>query len=280
MKCAPELFRFTNAVVRAIHPDIATGALRRGGGPSGVCLDTALKQHALYERALERCGLQVQKLATTKCDSPDSVFVEDTAVFIHHMDEVFITNPGAASRRSEVRAMESMMLRRYGNVCCSMVAHGDATLDGGDVLFTGHEYVVGVGSRTNAKGVMQLAAAVAKSGHRVLPIDISSWPSLHLKSFCSAIGDSHILVGGKEGARLETHLVKVSPGKYIFMRVPDTAAANVVLANGTIIRRADSEFPASAAAFTGLAAEQVQIEMSELGKVDGALTCCSVLFRE
>jgi N-dimethylarginine dimethylaminohydrolase len=75
-----------------------------------------------------------------------------------------------------------------------MDAHGDATLDGGDVLFTGHEYVVGVGSRTNAKGVMQLAAAVAKSGHRVLPIDISLWPSLHLKSFCSAIGDSHILI--------------------------------------------------------------------------------------
>ena len=281
MSRASPLFRFTTAIVRDIHPQLPTRALRQNTTGPDVCLQTALRQHALYEQALQRCGLEVHRIATTKCDSPDAVFVEDTAVFIQHLEEILITNPGAVARRSEVSAMEGLLLHRYGNVYSSMDPKGDATLDGGDVLFTGREYIVGVGSRTNTKGMLQLAAAVANSPHRVVPVDISGWPSLHLKSFCSVIGDAHVLVGGLEGERLQDTLEKTSPMTYKFSRVPDSAAANVLLVNGTIIRRSDDEFPASASFFSGLLdAEHLQLDMSELQKVDGALTCCSVLFRQ
>jgi hypothetical protein len=62
----------------------------------------------------------------------------------------------------------------------------------------------------------------------------------------------------------------------------DAAASNVVYANGTLLRRCDHEFPTSADGLRALAAAEgvakvVQVEAGELAKVDGALTCCSLL---
>ena len=67
-------------------------------------------------------------------------------------------------------------------------------------------------------------------------------------------------------------------GRYRWSFVPDEAAANVVSVNGALLRRSAKEFPASDAALRLIGGKQVQLEASELGKVDGALSCCSLLF--
>lgn len=123
---------------------------------------------------------------------------------------------------------------------------------------------------------------------------------LHLKSFCSMAGDHRILVGGPVGKRfLEWLSVRdkvlcaadsltihsfgpPKPNilqKYSVISLPDAAAANCVFANNTIIRRATKEFPASGAVFERELGDtpQVEIEYGELAKLDGALTCCSLL---
>ncbi|RYY34219.1 hypothetical protein EON62_03495 [archaeon] len=61
------------------------------------------------------------------------------------------------------------------------------------------------------------------------------------------------------------------------MAVPDAEAANVVFANGKLIARSEKEFPASLEVLSAVEVPIVQVDMSELAKADGALTCCSLL---
>ena len=87
-----------------------------------------------------------------------------------------------------------------------------------------------------------------------------------------------------------------SDNDYIFTHLPDeVSAANVLYINDTIIRRTNKEFPLSEAIFrtgqfsgsgsqfsgsgTSATTTQIQVEASELAKVDGALTCCSLLLK-
>ena len=105
--------------------------------------------------------------------------------------------------------------------------------------------------------------------------------ALHLKSFCSMCTKTTILVGGSMGMALQKHLERVPAfANHSFLQVPDMAAANCVLVNDTLIRRSRAEFPDSDAVFRAQIPShirQVEVEAGELAKVDGALTCCSLL---
>ncbi len=92
-------------------------------------------------------------------------------------------------------------------------------------------------------------------------------------------GHSH---RGHEG---EAH----GPVKYDVLAVPDRDAANLVYINGHLIRRSSQEFPNSGVIFDSFVRKmnhshrghvivQKEVNASELAKVDGAITCCSLLF--
>ena len=129
---------------------------------------------------------------------------------------------------------------------------------------------------------------------------------LHLKSFCSMCGDNNVLVGGPLGwvfAHWINSNIYPSIGSndnrgsgrisasndggsdvigfpYKIIHVPDAAAANCVFVNGTVVRRAGTEFPASASILRmqlDPKLKQIEVEAGELAKVDGALSCCSVI---
>ena len=117
---------------------------------------------------------------------------------------------------------------------------------------------------------------------------------LHLKSLCSMCGEGTILFGGKMGKILSHYLtnpqnnpvvtnIHPSPSAVVYkhIHVPDTAAANVVYVNNTIVRRAKHEYPLSDAILRAQVDKnirQIEVEADELAKVDGALSCCSVLY--
>ena len=65
------------------------------------------------------------------------------------------------------------------------------------------------------------------------------------------------------------------------MEVPDDAAANCLVINGVLLHRGAEEFPASIAVIRDKFPDVKRLELTnrELSKVDGALTCCSVLFK-
>jgi hypothetical protein len=92
-----------------------------------------------------------------------------------------------------------------------------------------------------------------------------------------------ILVGGKLGSALQEELGKnpLVSAQHDFIHVPDMAAANCVLVNSTLLRRTRGEFPASDVVLNALLPRrirQVEVAGGELAKVDGALSCCSLLF--
>lgn len=158
-----------------------------------------------------------------------------------------------------------------------------------------------MGSRTNRDGIKSLQEVFPDFPVTAVDLDDlqlglnSSDTCLHLKSFCSMAGDRTILVGGAAGIRfhkLLTSLGKVastecnvntsnntSTNNYEVVLLPDAAAANCLYINKTIVRRTNAEFPASGRIFESVLGHvpQIQVEGSELAKVDGALTCCSLL---
>jgi len=74
----------------------------------------------------------------------------------------------------------------------------NATLDGGDVLFTGREYFVGISPRTNEAGARAVAETFPE--YPVTPIVVPK-NLLHLKSCMSMAGPNIICVGSSPEAR-------------------------------------------------------------------------------
>ena len=124
-------------------------------------------------------------------------------------------------------------------------------------------------------GLSQLAAAFPN--YPVTGIPVSE--SLHLKSFLSMAGPNLIAIGLSAAARDARKLIETA-GKfeYSFLEVPDDTAANCLYINGTLIHSSREAFPNSFEVFEKLpATRKIALSASELNKVNGCLTCCSVL---
>jgi dimethylargininase len=219
-------------------------------------------QHADYERALATAGCDVRQLDPAD-DHPDSVFIEDTAVVL---DEVaIITVPGAESRRGETAAVADA-LRPYRQL--ELLAP-PATLDGGDVLCVERTLYVGVGSRTNAAGGSQLAEIVKRYGYDVRLVDVGR--CLHLKSAATEAAADLLLINPQwidKGLFTDHHVIEVDPS--------EPAAANVLRLGAKVLCASQYERTISRLYAAGL--EVLTVDVSELAKAEGGVTCCSVIF--
>ncbi|XP_054240383.1 N(G),N(G)-dimethylarginine dimethylaminohydrolase 1 [Indicator indicator] len=270
--------RCTHAVVRALPESLCRQALRSAAGPE-VDFARAEREYQLYVGVLRgKLGLQVVELPADE-SLPDCVFVEDVAVVCE--ETALLTRPGAPSRRKEVEAMKRVL----GSLNLNIVEMVDenATLDGGDVLFTGREFFVGLSRRTNQRGAEILADTFKDYAVSTVPVH----DSLHLKSFCSMAGPNLIAIGSSEAAQkaLKT-MQQMSDHRYDKLTVPDDAAANCIYLNipnkgHVLLHRAPEEYPESAKVFEKLKDHMlIPIANTELEKVDGSLTCCSVLINK
>ncbi|XP_067301515.1 N(G),N(G)-dimethylarginine dimethylaminohydrolase 1 isoform X2 [Pseudorasbora parva] len=155
-----------------------------------------------------------------------------------------------------------------------------ATLDGGDVLFTGREFFVGLSKRTNQRGAEILADTFKDYAVSTVPVQ----GCLHLKSFCSMAGPDLIVIGSSEAAQKALKIMQqMSDHKYDKLTVPDDLAANCVYMKlpgkgDVLLHCTPEEFPESVKVFEKLKDHMlIPVSNQEKVKVDGALTCCSVL---
>ncbi len=227
-------------------------------------IDIALagRQHRRYEECLEELGARLISLSAQP-DLPDSVFVEDPAVVV---DEIAIlARMGVESRRAEAASLAEALspfrpLRRL---------QAPATLEGGDVIRVGRTLFVGLSHRTNREGLRQLAAHVEPLGYSVRPVVVTG--CLHLKSACCWLGDGAMLINR---ARVDTaafdqfRLLDVAP--------EEPWAANVLPLGGTVL--CSAAFPATRAILERAAYCSRALDISELAKAEGALTCSSLIF--
>ena len=262
------LFRYTRAVVCEVPSSLPANALRLSSDPDGVSLEKALAQHSTYVNTLKSLGLQVSVLEADE-NHPDCVFVEDVAVVCDKI--ALITRLGHASRRGEAKRMKNV-LENLGLQIHEM--EDPACLDGGDVLFTGREFFVGLSNRSNNDGVN--AVAKVFSNYPVTGIAVEQ--HLHLKSMMTMLGEDLIVVGASEPAQKAWREIQ-SKAKYPYkcMVVPEDSAANCLVINGTVVHLNADEIPQSVDLFRKLSCPRVELTNSELHKVDGCLTCCSIL---
>ena len=228
---------------------------------SPIDLDVARAQHHVYETALANAGCTIRRLQPAD-DLPDSVFVEDTAVVL---DEVaVITRPGAPSRRPETASVAEA-LRDDREL---LFIEAPATVDGGDILRVGRRIFVGQSSRTNASGFRQLSAALGRYGYEVHPL--TPLGCLHLKSAVTAFAEDGVVVNP------EWVSISAFSGLNIISVDPAEPSGANVLRVGKVVLCATA-FPATADLLRSAGVDVRMVDMSELAKAEGALTCCSVI---
>ncbi|XP_054645330.1 N(G),N(G)-dimethylarginine dimethylaminohydrolase 1 isoform X1 [Dunckerocampus dactyliophorus] len=269
--------RYTHAIVRGTPESLAKGALRSSQAEVDVTI--AQREHDAYVHVLRTTlGLEILELPADET-LPDCVFVEDAAVVCG--DTALITRPGAESRRGETEAMKGALKELNLNVV--EMTDESATLEGGDVLFTGREFFVGLSKRTNQRGAEILADAFKDYAVSTVPVS----EGLHLKSFCSMGGPGLIIIGSSEPAQKALKIMQqMSDHRYDKLTVPDDLAANCIYMNlpnkGHVLLHCTSEeFPESVKVFEKLKDHMlIPVSNMEKRKVDGALTCCSVLINK
>jgi dimethylargininase len=230
---------------------------------SPIDVERAREQHRRYEQALEVLGCTIVRLPEAP-EYPDSVFVEDVAVVV---DEIAVaTRPGAASRRDEVDAVAAALAKHREVVRID----APGTIEGGDVLRIGRTVWVGLSSRTNREGVAQLRSALEPLGYRVAAVPVTG--CLHLKSAVTQVGEAAVLMNPAW-----VPAERFAPLERIEVDASEPLAANGLLVGGTLVYPA--AFPRTRERLARRGIRVLDVDVSELQKAEGAVTCCSILFR-
>lgn len=248
------------ALVRRPTPDLVDGIVTHQER-APIDVDLALEQHAGYRAALIDAGWTVREVEPAR-GHPDAVFVEDTVVVV---DEVAVlTRPGAPTRRGEVAGTEKAV-RELGLEIHRIEA--PATLDGGDVLQVADRVYVGRGGRTNAEGIRQLRTLLQPVGRTVVAVRLEA--VLHLKSAVTALPDATFLVLPE---LLERGVFPTG------RPTPEEAGCHVVpLDDQRLLISASA--PRTAERLSDLGFTPVVVDIGELEKLEGCVTCLSVLVR-
>lgn len=224
-----------------------------------IDIELAMQQHADYCDALGAAGWKIHEVPQAP-DHPDAVFIEDTVVVVG--DLAILTRPGAATRLGEVAGTAAKM-KELGLRTVTIEEPG--TLEGGDVLQVGDRIYVGRGGRTNADGIRQLAAAVAPLGKIVIPVRLLD--VLHLKSAVTALPDETFLALPQ---LFESGAISA------WRTVTEEGGAHVVPVGGNDILMAASA-PRTAEMLADLGFNPHVVDISEFEKLEGCVTCLSVL---
>jgi dimethylargininase len=227
-----------------------------------IDLERARAQHHAYDEALARAGCRVESLPALD-ELPDSVFVEDVAIVL---DEIaIVTRPGAESRRPET-AHIAPVLANYRRVT---FIQAPGTLDGGDVLRLGRRIFVGRSGRSDESGIEQLRAVALPYGYTVTAVPVIG--CLHLKSALTEVAPGVVLVNPAwVDARAfgDVRVIEIDPD--------EPYAANGLLVGGRLIY--PTSFPRTGNRLEDAGIGIEAVDVSELQKAEGAVTCCSLVF--
>jgi dimethylargininase len=193
---------------------------------------------------------------------PDSVFVEDTAVVLAEI--AVITRPGAGSRRGETATVAEALERRTRVAAIAQ----PGCLDGGDVLHIGRTLHVGASGRSNEAGIDQLARLLSPYGYHIGKVPLAG--CLHLKSACSFIPPDVLLVNP---AWVDPAIF--GPLRVIAVDEREPQAANTLTIGGTTL--VSAAYPHTRRLLEAAGVRTHVVDVSELHKAEGGLTCMSLL---
>lgn len=255
-------FRFTHAITRTPPASAVDGLRAEDVGNPDVALMMA--HHDAYVHALRQAGLEVPVVDALE-DFPDSLFVEDTALCLH--EGAIVLRPGAPTRFGESLAMTPHLEEVYTEV---RTLEGPGFIEGGDILTTESEILVGKSERTDSLGIEELRRSVADWGYTVR--EVTTPPGvLHFKSDCSLLDGSTILSTprlSQSGCFEGYTVIDVAEG--------EEPAANSIRVNDVVFM--PRGFPVTAERVREAGFVVVELDNSECQKIDGGLSCLSLRF--
>jgi len=222
-------------------------------------IELAREQHSSYCKELEELGLEIINVPRDD-EHPDSVFVEDNAVV--HNGKALICRMAKTSRRGEETGVEAV-LKQYVNV---KRATSPATVEGGDVVHLPNKLISGISQRTNPEGVAQM--------HEWLDVPVATIfdPGImHLKSYITYLGKGIMIATERYATHpaLEGFQIIIPPSK-------DEYAADTLAVGDTVLMA--EGYPEAHQMVNEAGFDVVVLNVSEIQKCDGALTCMSIIF--
>ena len=250
-----------------------TGLVRRPSSrlPEGIVthisrttVDVALAraQHAAYADALAASGWLIQQ-APADDDCPNSVFIEE-----HRRG---LRGPGGAGAPGRGCPPGGGRRCRAGRPVAGPAAAAcieePGVLEGvRRVAGQATRQYVGRGPRTNGEGIRQLRSLLAPLGRTVIAVPLGK--VLHLKSAVTALPDGTFLP--------PPELVPAWHCSRRYARSPKRAAIDVVPLGGDRVLIAASA-PRTAEFLDDLGFTPTVVDISEFEKLEGCVTCLSVL---
>ena len=251
-----------HALCRAVSPTIADCELSFIGRDA-INVAMAHLQHIDYVDCLRKLGATVIELPAEP-SLPDSVFVEDTVLLFDEL--AVLTRPGAISRQGEVESIARAFQPYRAVIKC---IEAPSTLDGGDVLRIGKRVFVGLSARSNQAAIDQLQSILTDFGYTVTAV--TTRECLHLKSAVTALSDDTVLINPEW-----VDVSVFADYQQIAVDSSEPHAANVVRVGDAILMPAC--FPETQKKIEAAGFAVSTVDVSELQKAEGAVTCCSVLF--
>jgi len=224
-----------------------------------VSLKKAREQHAKYCETLSELGLEVIHVPRDD-EYPDSCFVEDNAVVEN--GKALICRMAKESRRGEQPEVAAVL----DEIMPIKWAEEPATIEGGDVVHAKGKLISGISGRTNLEGVSQMKEWLD------VPVSTIFDPTImHLKSYVTYLGRD-IMIATEKYAKhpaLEGFNILIPPSE-------DEYAADTLGVGDTILMAAGYDTAQLMVKETGF--DVISMDVSEIQKCDGALTCLSILF--
>jgi dimethylargininase len=229
-----------------------------------IDLEHAIAQHHQYEEALKSLGVEVLALPEQP-ELPDAVFVEDAAVVLDEC--AIITRPGADSRKPETESV-ARALASYRSL---HTIQAPGTVDGGDVLVVGKRIWIGQSTRSNRSAIDQMQAFLEPYDYKVRGAPVSG--CLHLKSAVTQVAGDILLINPAWVNRTNF------PGmKFIEVDSSEPYAANALLVGEALLYQ--PAYPKTHLRLQAAGIHPILVDLSELAKAEGALTCCSLIFKK
>ncbi|MXY56088.1 MAG: dimethylarginine dimethylaminohydrolase [Gammaproteobacteria bacterium] len=254
-------YRFSDALCRKPGRSVVRG-LRASFAAVDPEPNAFAREHDAYVATLRRAGLNVTVLDPLEA-FPDSVFVEDVALCVAGI--AIILRPGAASRFGERDAAKDALSRAFATV---VDLDTDGFVDGGDILVTEREVLVGASTRTDAIGADALASILSDVGIQLRKV-ATPGEILHFKSACGLLDAETVFCTralAATGCFTGYQIIECPEG--------EESAANLVRINDVVLVSAGHS---STLALLGAEGYDVAtVPAFEAAKLDGGLSCMSL----
>lgn len=150
-----------------------------------------------------------------------------------------------------------------------------ATVEGGDIIVTDTEIIIGLSERTTRRGAEMLAhKLISEWGYSVRIVKVPN-SVLHLKSECSLLANRSILAT----KRINDSGIFLRPQAPVFYKIivaaeGEEAAANCIRFNNKVIMA--KGYPRTVKKVRDAGYDVVEIDNSEPHKIDGGISCMSL----